>query len=213
MNRLPNALIDELVDDLEPVRPMKLAHGIGLVALAALVTIGLVELLDGLWRGILAGEASAYYFIANGMLGLLGAAATLAVLRMASPRVGNTQEGARWALAMFALLPAVAAITLGLQGRLQQIGADPYGLSCFLAGSGFSLLTFGALTAWLRRGAPVSPSLAGIYTGIAAGAIGSFSYGLACPIDTLGHLATWHTLPVVLGAFAGRAVVPGLVRW
>ena len=75
MNRLPNALIDELVDDLEPVRPMKLAHGIGLVALAALVTIGLVELLDGLWRGILAGEASAYYFIANGMLGLLGAAA------------------------------------------------------------------------------------------------------------------------------------------
>ena len=55
MNRLPNALIDELVDDLEPVRPMKLAHGIGLVALAALVTIGLVELLDGLWRGILAG--------------------------------------------------------------------------------------------------------------------------------------------------------------
>ena len=147
------------------------------------------------------------------MLGLLGAAATLAVLRMASPRVGNTQEGARWALAMFALLPAVAAITLGLQGRLQQIGADPYGLSCFLAGSGFSLLTFGALTAWLRRGAPVSPTRAGIYTGIAAGAIGSFSYGLACPIDTLGHLATWHTLPVVLGAFAGRAVVPGLVRW
>ena len=125
MKRLPNALIDELVDDLEPIRPMKLAHGIGLVALAVLVTIGLVELLDGLWRGILAGEASAYYFIANGMLGLLGAAAALAVLRMASPRVGNTQEGARWALAMFALLPVVAAMTLGLQGRLQQIGADP----------------------------------------------------------------------------------------
>ena len=79
MNRLPNALIDELVDDLEPVRPMKLAHGIGLVALAALVTIGLVELLDGLWRGILAGEASAYYFIANGMLGLLGAALALEI--------------------------------------------------------------------------------------------------------------------------------------
>ena len=110
--------------------------GIGLLALAALVTIGLVELLDGLWRGILAGEASAYYFIANGMLGLLGAAATLAVLRMASPRWAIRRRRRRWALAMFALLPAVAAITLGLQGRLQQIGADPYGLSCFLAGSG-----------------------------------------------------------------------------
>ena len=213
MNRVPNSLIDELAADLAPVRPMKLVHGIVLVALAVAGTIFLVEVLDGLWRGMLAGRASAFFFIANGMLGLLGAASALAVVHMSGPRVGNSQDGARWSLAMFAVLPVVALVTLGLSGGLSEVTGDPYGFGCFLAGSGFGLVTFAALTAWLRRGAPVSPQNAGWFTGIAAGALGSFAYGLACPIDTLAHLATWHALPVALGALAGRLIVPPLVRW
>lgn len=213
MNRVPNPLIDDLAADLTPVRPMKLVHGIALVALAMAGTVVLVELLDGLWRGILSGRASAFFFIANGMLGLLGAASALAVIRMAGPRVGNSHDGARWSLAMFAILPAAALVMLGLQGSLHEVTHDPHGIECFLGGAFFSLLTFGALTLWLRRGAPVSPATAGTFTGIAAGALGSFAYGLACPIDTLAHLATWHALPVVAGALVGRFVVPPLVRW
>ncbi|MEX0341357.1 MAG: DUF1109 domain-containing protein [Erythrobacter sp.] len=213
MNRVPNPLIDELAADLAPVRPMKLAHGIALVALAVAGTILVVELLDGLWRGALAGRASAFFFIANGMLGLLGAASALAVVRMAGPRVGNSHDGARWSLAMFTVLPVAALVVLGLHGDLHEVAHDPYGLDCFLAGSAFGVFTFAALVGWLRRGAPVSPNTAGVFTGIAAGALGSFAYGLACPIDTLAHLGTWHVLPVVLGGIVGRFAIPPLVRW
>ncbi|UYH54845.1 DUF1109 domain-containing protein [Qipengyuania sp. SS22] len=213
MNRVPHPLIDQLADDLAPVRPMKLWHGIALVGLAAIVTIGLVEMFDGLWRGIVSGRASAFFFIANGMLGLLGAASALTVIRMAGPRVGNRHDGARWALAMFTVLPLAALVVLGLQGNLEEVTHDPYGLDCFLAASGFAVLTFAALVVWLRRGAPVAPATAGTFAGIAAGAIGSFAYGLACPLDTLAHLGTWHALPVVLGAAGGRVTVPPLVRW
>ena len=144
---------------------------------------------------------------------MVGAAATFAVLKMASPHVGNRHDGARWATAMIVLLPLTAVLTLGLIGALNQMASDMHGLSCFVAGTAFSLLTGGALVAWLRRGAPVSLKSAGLYTGIAAGATGTFAYGLACPIDDLAHLGTWHVLPIVVSAMVGRLVVPSLVRW
>ena len=213
MNRVPNTLLDELAEDLAPVQPIRLWQGVALVALSAVATVVLVELIDGLWRGIVAGRASALFFIANGMFALAGTAASFAVLRMASPHVGNRHDGARWATLMIALLPLAAFVTLGLSGTFAEVRADMYGFDCFLAGSASGLLTFSALTAWLRRGAPVSLNAAGLYTGIAAGAIGSFAYGLACPIDTIAHLASWHVLPIVLSAIVGRLVVPRLVRW
>lgn len=213
MNRMPQSLIDELASDLAPVRPLKLAHGVVLLALAVLATIILVELVDGVWRGIASGRASALFFIANGMFGLLGAAAALAAIRMAAPRVGNAHDGARWALAMAGLLPAAALVVLGLQGGFTEVIGDPYGVSCFLAGAEFGGLVFFALLVWLRRGAPVSPRLAGTFTGVAAGALGTFAHGLACPVDTLAHLGSWHVLPVVLGAVIGRIALPPLIRW
>ena len=213
MNRVPNSLIDDLADDLAPVEPIRLSHGIALVALSAAATVTLVELLDGLWRGIVSGRASGVFFIVNGMLAMVGAASAVAVLRMASPRVGNTHEGARWSSAMLFLLPLTALAVLGVGGMTTALFDDPYGAGCFLAGAAFGLVTAAALVLWLRRGAPVSLNAAGTYTGIAAGAIGSFAFGLACPIDTIGHLGIWHVAPVALMALAGRFAIPPLVRW
>lgn len=213
MNRVPNPLIDQLASDLAPVRPIRLIHGIALVALAAVVTVVLVELLRGLWHGILDGSANGLFFITNGMLGLLGAAAALAVLKMASPRVGNSHEGARWSFAMLGLLPATAFTTLAIGGGLAAISSDRYGPECMILGTGFGLVTATALVLWLRRGAPVSLNAAGIFTGVAAGSVGSFALGLACPIDTIAHLGVWHVLPVAISAIAGRLIVPSLVRW
>lgn len=213
MNRVPNPLIAELVQDLAPVRPIRMVHGIALAAAAALVTLLSVELIDGLWRGIIQGRASAFFFIANGMLAILAAAAALAVVRMASPHVGNRHDGARWTTAMLALLPLAAVLTLGVSGTASQVLHDAYGLDCFVSGSAFALITAGALVLWLRQGAPVSLNSAGIYTGIAAGAVGSFAYGMACPIDDIAHVGFWHVLPVALGGFVGRFAVPPLVRW
>ena len=213
MNRVPNPLIAELAQDLAPVRPIRMAQGMALVAAATIGTLVLVEIIDGLWRGIAHGRASAFFFVANGMLAILGAAAALAVVRMASPHVGNRHDGARWTTGMLALLPVAAVLTLGFSGAASQVLHDAYGLECFASGSAFGLITGGALVMWLRRGAPVSLNSAGIYTGIAAGAVGSFAYGMACPIDGIAHMGIWHVMPVALSAIVGRFVVPPLVRW
>ncbi|MBX7528524.1 DUF1109 domain-containing protein [Qipengyuania vesicularis] len=213
MNRVPNPLIDELASDLAPVQPIRLWQGIALVAMSAIATVVLVEIIDGLWRGIMAGRASGLFFLANGMFALVGAASALAVLRMASPRVGNTHEGARWSAAMLVLLPVSALFVLGGSGLFSAASQDIYGFECFLAGSAFGLITAAALVLWLRRGAPVSLNAAGALTGVAAGAIGTFAYGLACPIDSIDHLAIWHAAPVALSALLGRLAVPSLVRW
>lgn len=213
MNRVPNTLIEELAGDLAPVQPLRLWQGIALVALSAVATVLLVELLDGLWHGIATGQASGMFFVTNGMLGVVGAASALSVLRMASPRVGNSHEGARWSASMLFLLPISALLVLGGSGLITATTQDMYGFECFLAGSGFGLLTAGALVLWLRRGAPVSLNAAGTFTGVAAGALGSAAYGLACPVDTIDHLGVWHVAPVALSAMVGRFAIPPLVRW
>ncbi len=213
MGHPSKTLIDDLAGDLAPVRPLRIGQGLALVAGAALATVLLVELLKGLWNGILAGEAAPMFFITNGMLGLLGAASSLAVVRMASPRVGNSHDGARWSAGMLALLPVTALLMLGTGGFAISLTRDMYGLGCFLAASASGLVVATALVAWLRRGAPVSLAAAGTYTGIAAGAIGSLAYGLACPVDDIGHLGIWHVAPVVLSGLLGRLVIPSLVRW
>jgi len=213
MNRVPNPLIAELAADLEPVRQLKVVHGVVLVTLAAAATVLAVELVDGLWRGMLAGRAAPFFFITNGMLALLGAAATMAVIRMGSPHVGNTHDGARWSFAMLGLLPITAGLILLSQGSLAEVLHDKFGVECFVSGTAFGLISGGALTMWLRRGAPVSTESAGWYTGIAAGAIGALAFGLSCPIDSVGHLGFWHLAPVALSAVIGRLVIPSLVRW
>ena len=119
--------------------------------------------------------------MANGMLGLLGAASALAVLRMASPRVGNRDQGVRRSAAMLGLLPISTLLMLGFGGLAGQLTHDVEGFDCFLAGSssgsssgsgsGSGLLTAGALVLWLRKGAPVSISSASLFTGVASGAI------------------------------------------
>ncbi len=213
MTRQPSPLIARLAEELEPVRPIRIVHGLALLALAIVVTIGLVALWRGLWTGPAEGEAAAIFFVANGLIGLVGLASARAVVRMAGPRVGARQDGSRWLLAALALLPATALLVGALDGSLAWQVHAPHGPLCFLAGTASGAVVATALVAWLRRGAPVAPNVAGFYTGVAAGALGSFAYGLSCPVDTIGHLGLWHVAPVAVSAALGRVVVPRLVRW
>lgn len=213
MDRPPSPLIAQLAQELEPVRPIRMAHGATLLALAIAVTIAAVALWQGLWTGPVHGQAAAIYFIANGLIGLVGLASARAVVRMAVPRVGARQDASRWLLAALAILPVTALLIAALEGKLAGHDHAAEGMHCFLAGTASGVLVAAALVAWLRRGAPVAPNVAGFYTGVAAGALGSFAYGLSCPQDTIAHLGLWHVAPVMVSAVLGRLVVPRLVRW
>ena len=207
------SLIEGMAADLAPVRAFDFRQGAILTGIAALATIAAVAIFEGLWHGALAGQADPLFFIVNGMLLVLGAAAAAAAIRIASPAVGNRYDGPRWGMAMLAVFPAVALVMLIAAGDAHSVMSDPYGLSCMTSGLAASSAVMLALILWLRRGAPVQIERAGMFTGVAAGAIGSFAYGLSCPVDGLGHLAIWHVAPVAIGAIFGRFALPPLLRW
>jgi len=213
MNRVPNPLIDQLADDLAPVRPMTIGVGMALAAVALAVSIAGTAMVEGIWMAPFAGHASPFFIIVNGAFLLLGLACAGAVLRMASPKVGNSYAGTGWAMAMTMILPLATLVMLLGQGDTFAEIDRAFALHCVTAPLVTSLVSGGALVWWLRRGAPVSAGHAGLLTGLAAGALGTFAYGLSCSFDTPAHLGLWHMVPVVIAALVGRAVVPALVRW
>ncbi|WP_235901234.1 NrsF family protein [Pontixanthobacter aquaemixtae] len=199
--------------DLQPVRSIRFRDGLILVTLAIIVTILGVDFIKGLWFNGLSGGASAFFVITNGLLLILGCASVSSALKMAAPRVGNSHDGPKWAMAMAAVLPLAAFVTLIGHDHGTSLLNDPYGLDCFVGGLWAAAATAGALVYWLRKGAPVSPNLAGLHVGVASTALGSVAYGLACPIDGVVHLGLWHVAPVVAGAIIGRYALPRLLRW
>ncbi|WP_033923549.1 NrsF family protein [Sphingomonas sp. 37zxx] len=213
MTRPPNPLIAQLAGELEPVRPLRMHHGLAQVAIATALTIAAIALWHGLWSGPTEGRAAATFFISNGLIALVGLASARVVVRMAAPRVGTRQDGLRWLLAALAILPVTAILLAVLEGTIARHHHAADGWHCFIAGTASSVAVAIVLVIWLRRGAPVSSRAAGFYTGVAAGALGSFAYGLSCPVDTIGHLGIWHVAPVAVSAALGRLAVPALIRW
>lgn len=210
---LPNPLIARLAGELVPVRPLRMWHGLILVAVATGLTIATIALTLGLWRGPAQGQAAAMFFVVNGLIGLVGLASAWTVVRMATPRVGVRQDGMRWLLAALTILPATALLLVALRGPAGTKHFVEDGLTCFMIATASGTGVAAALIGWLHRGAPVAPNVAGFYIGIAAGALGSFAHGLSCPFDTIDHLGIWHVAPVAVSAGLGRFAVPALIRW
>lgn len=209
-----DALIADLVGDLEPVRPLRfgtgLAGALAATGLSAAAVIGLF----GLRPDWLAGSVNPMHLVATGLFGGLGLAATVTVIVMSRPQVGSDHSGWRWAAGMAALLP-LAGLIVAL-GRGREVLAETtvrHGADCFVFGIIASLLTFAVLTAWLRRGAPTSPARAGLVAGVAAGALGAFAFSLHCPDNDIVHLGIWHGASVFAIAGLGRLIVPRLIRW
>lgn len=214
MYRDTDTLIGELVDRLEPVQPLRFGSGFGF-ALAAAGVSAIVALAQfGVRPDILLGRFDPVFLLASGLFLVLGIAATVTVIVMSRPRVGNDHGGWVWAAVMAALLPVVATlVAFGRGASVISAQQTAHGLECLASGSIYSMIVFAVLVWWLRQGAPTSPERAGLLTGIAAGSFGIFAFSLHCSYNDIVHIGLWHSAVVVACAALGRAVVPRLVRW
>lgn len=214
MQRTSDALIAELVGELRPVRPLRLAEGIALALAAAAVSAAAVIGLFGMRADWLAGRVDPMGLVATGMFLGLALAGIVTVVIMSRPQVGSDHGGWRWAAGMAGLLPVAGALVALIRGRdAFSAEAMEHGIECLAVGSAASLLVFAMLVMWLRRGAPTSPERAGLVAGMAAGASGIFAFSLHCPIDDIIHIGLSHSAVVAAMALAGRVLVPRLVRW
>lgn len=207
-------LIDGLVADLQPVRPLTLKRGLVIASGSAALAVGVLAQFFGIRPDLIAANPNPVFLLVTGLFLMLGVAASFAVIGMSRPQVGSTHIGWVWAVAMAALLP-VSAMVQGFlnQGNTFFQSQPEQGIHCLTNGGMLGLIVGGALTFWLRRGAPTSPEKAGLLTGLAAGSLGIFTYSLHCPLDDIYHIGIWHSLTVVVSALVGKAVVPALIRW
>lgn len=214
MQQSCDALIAQLADGLEPVRPLRLGEGVGLTLLAAVVSAAVVIGLFGMRSDWLAGRIDPLSLVASGLFLGLALAASVTAIAMGRPHVGSDHDGWRWAAGMAGLLPLAGTVVAVNRGRdVMSAEAMGHGIECFVVASAASLLVFAALVLWLRRGAPTSPERAGLVAGVAAGAFGIFAFSLHCPLRDIVHIGVWHSAVVGAMGLAGRVFVPRLVRW
>lgn len=210
----PNDLIERLVADLKPAPPLRRRDGLTLgvlsLVLGAVAVVGVL----GLRTDLRSGHLGATFALTAALFLSLALAATWATVDMARPFVGARRSVWTWLAAPAGLLPGLAlGVALGPALSGQPASIDMSGLSCLLVGVGAGLITGLALVMWLRRGAPASPSRAGLMAGIAAGAAGAFAVSLHCPQDGLLHNGLWHGGAVVLAGWAGRTWLPRVLAW
>lgn len=214
MSTNPNFEIAALVDDLRPVRAMKVRTGLALAGIAAVGVILSTILLLGLRPDVAAGRFQPLFLFANGLFLIVALGTALAAIRMGLPRVGQSSQGWKSVVTALGLLPVAALIMLvSRTERMPLALVTSHDVKCVTMGLALGLVNAGVLVWWLRRGAPTSPERAGLLVGVSSGAVGIFAFAFHCPFDSFYHVGLWHMMPLLLGAVIGRLVVPPLVRW
>jgi hypothetical protein len=210
--------IEALVADLKPVQRIKPELGLAVTMIASVFASFAIINTYGLRPDILEGMPHPLVTIRSGLLLLLGMATAISVTAAALPSVGRTGDGWLWALAAALLLP-VSALVAWLYHSAANLPFAPgdvdfrYAKWCLQLSIGSALLIGGALTVWLRTGAPISLNRAGWLVGIAGGSFGTFSYSLHCPSNSIFYVGLFYTMAVAASACIGRLIVPRLIRW
>ena len=206
--------IDELVNDLQPVRRLHIWQPVALTALMTMIAVVSIASIYGLRADIMAGQMHPMALLRAGALLLLGVATMLATIATARPAVGRNNTGWRWALAMAALFPMTALVLAAIETSVSLEALNmTLGMYCVKISFVSALLIGGTLTLWLRQGAPTSLTQAGWLTGLAAGSFGTFAFSLHCPETGIYYIGLWYSLSVALSALIGRLLVPPLIRW
>ena len=215
---MTNASIDDLIDglagDLKPVRPRRVARGSLWVAAGWLGGGATLVALFGARHDLAEGAMPPLSMLTFWLIAAAGVAAAWSALRMGLPGVGRDYGGWRWA-GLAALALPLTALFMGFadsHGAMTEMRPD-HGMRCMVDGLIAGLGVGAALFAWLKGGAPTSPSRAGWVVGIAAGAAGAAAVALRCSSDDMIHIVLWHGLAIPLWAVAGRLLLAPLLRW
>jgi hypothetical protein len=206
-------ILEQLVNDLQPVRPFSAMRAMALVAAFTAVIIGIIGYNLGFRGDLLINNPDPMFLLRGGTLLLLGMGTAHAVLSMASPAVGKSQTSWEMALASAALFPLAALIVAFAATTKTDMMQISSGLKCLQMSMLGGLAVAVPMVLRLRKGAPTSLSRAGWLTGVASGGLGAFAFGFHCPFNDIVYIGIWYTLAVGLCAIAGRLIVPHLIKW
>jgi hypothetical protein len=205
------SLIEELVTDMAPAKPMSHALAWVLVAAGAALMLAVVIL-----KLKLRYDLAQFQFTLPLLWKLsttLGLAAVLThlVLSAAQPqyRIRSTQL-------IPALFLACAFVVPGLVAWVADGAPNPalFGYkTCLITISSLGAVQLAGILLWLRQGAPTHAAQAGFLAGIASGGWASFAYSVYCLHDQIFYAATWYTLATLALGGIGALLAPRVCKW
>jgi hypothetical protein len=206
-----NNLINSLVNDLAPVKPMRSLSFTLLTAVSVLAAVALIIASLGM-RGDFWTSLQSLPLMWK-TLTCLALSILLSFLVLNNSRPGGL-PASRYVFLLGGLLlllwiPGILAF-LGDGGRFLS-GVSPMACLSFITLAG--LLPLSAFLVWLKRAAPTRPIRAGALAGCAAGAIGAFAFANHCPHQEYEYISLYYSLPSLWLAGIGAAAARFLCKW
>jgi hypothetical protein len=212
-------LIDQLVADLDPVRPRSRGREAVMLAGLILVEILLFLTLQELRPDMPEAMATAAFWWKSGSFAVIAILAAAAMLTSLDPATTTPRRlaGLWRGLAIFAPVALVLGwlIDAGASGRADLLARLEWrdGVDCL---ANIALLTLPLVLAFgllMRRGAPTQPGRTSAAAGLAAAGFGAFVFAFHCPHDDPLYVAVWYGGAVLAVTGLARLVLPRLVRW
>ncbi len=207
------SLIDELVADLSPVRPVRLASA---YAAALALQFGFVALAAA-WMGI---APSALVPMVQGPMGLLlgvlvisAAACGLLAVRMSIPgRYVSPLATAGLASVPLLLAALVFLVSPSMPDWARYRANFFAGLACLVETTKLALPAWILSILLLRRLAPLGPTAVGLFAGLTALLQGAILVQVVCPQTEPFHLALSHYAPLIVVSVLASGVSGWLLR-
>lgn len=205
-------LIDRLVADAEPVRPLlSPARRAVLWSVIAGICVTLGVLHFGLRR-----DAAEAWYSTGVVLRLLLLAATtwLAVVtafRLSVPGHDLRAWSRWWPLALLGVLVAAVAAEVVMGVAAGGAGSPLMAWRCVRKAAFVGAVPAILAIVLIHRASTLEPRWTALLGVLAAGAAGALTSELACPIHAPMHILLWHVLPVA--AFAAVGALLGLLFW
>jgi len=213
VSELGKNLIDSIVRDLRPVRPVRLG-----AVLALLLAVEVAFLVAGTgWAGIRHDIAERLgdprFVVFAGLLASVAVGSAWAALKLSVP--GRELSGAAFAgLLLLPLLAATAAaVVLPWGGGWAGLGPTMAACwRCIALTAGTALVPWLFVVAAVSRLVPLRPTRVGILSGLSAFALGALVTELHCAARDGYHLALGHYLPVLAMALVTGVVVARVLQ-
>lgn len=210
----PDQLIDQLVEELEPVRGLSLTRARTLAAAIAVASAAILIIILGMRPDFVAGAPHPLPLLCLLLTLVVAIAAIVNVTAMARPAVGAARGGWPWSIAALAVLPLAALVTgLANLSESSTLALAIDGSACFFIGTATAAASIAVLALLLKRGAPSSAARASWLIGVAGGCVGATAVAFTCPSDSIIHIGIWHAAIIPISAIVSRLAVAPLLRW
>ena len=209
------SLIDELTEDLTPVKPRRFWADLLVLALNAAVELALLFALGIAHLDLerLATQPTMGWRLVS--LGVIALMSGFLAVRSFDPAY-SAKDALRWLAVIVALCLAYGLVMngppAGTASLLQRLDWHS-GIQCASKIVLLSLPPLAALALLCRRGAPTDLRRTPLLSGLAAATWGAFVFVFACPFNDPLYIVVWYGIACGLVTLAARLMMPRIARW